>query len=151
MANVPAADQPGQPVIRIVPDTGFYIAAILKNGYARSYLVGRGSKFLAYQLYTSEAILLELQAKLEDRFGFDRAQVVSALHTIHKVVHVMAPRQKVLVVRDPDDNKILECALEAQATMIVSLDKDLLDLKEYRGITMVHPRMLQYMFPDSPS
>ena len=59
------------PKIRIVPDTGFYIAAALKDGYARTYLIGKGSKYLRYQLYSSEAILLEVQSKLEDKFGFD--------------------------------------------------------------------------------
>jgi len=51
--------------LKLVPDTGFYIASALQNGYARSYLVGRGSKFLTYTLHTSEAILLEVQGKLE--------------------------------------------------------------------------------------
>ncbi len=133
--------------LRIVPDTGFYIAAALKNGYARSYLVGRGSKFLTYQLCTSEAILLEVQEKLEDKFGFERAQVVSALQDIRKVVRIVYPTQKISIVRDPDDDKILECALEARAELIVSFDKDLLVLKEYQDIKIVHPATLQYLFP----
>lgn len=132
--------------LKIVPDTGFYIAAALKNGYARSYLVGRGSKFLSYQLFSSEAILLELQNKLEDKFGFDRAQVVNALQQARKVLTIVYPSQKVAAVRDPDDDKILECALEAKADIIVAFDKDLLTLKEYESIKIIHPTMLQYMF-----
>ena len=132
--------------LKIVPDTGFYIAAALKNGYARSYLVGRGSKFLSYQLFSSEAILLELQNKLEDKFGFDRAQVVNALQQARKVLTIVYPSQKVAAVRDPDDDKILECALEAKADIIVGFDKDLLTLKEYESIKIIHPTMLQYMF-----
>jgi hypothetical protein len=57
------------PRLKIVPDTGFYIAATLKDCYARTYLVGNGSEYLSYQLYSSEAILLEVQAKLEKKFG----------------------------------------------------------------------------------
>jgi len=136
------------PILNIVPDTSFYIAAVLKNGYARSYLVGRGSKFLSYQLFSSEAILLEVQEKLEDKFGFDREQVVRAIKDIRRVVIIVHPTQKIKAVRDPDDNKILECAIEAKGELVVAFDKDLLALKEYKGIKIVHPSTLQYLFSE---
>jgi hypothetical protein len=41
------------------------------------------------------------------------------------------------VPRDPEDNMVLECAIEAEAEYIVSGDKDLLELKEYRGIRII--------------
>ena len=137
------------PKLNIVPDTGFYIAAALKNGYARSYLVGRGSKFLSYELFSSEAILLEFQEKLEDKFGFERSQVVNVMQQTRKVLTIVYPSQKLSVVRDPDDDKIIECAVEAKAELIVAFDKDLLSLKEYNGIKIIHPTMLKYVFPQS--
>jgi len=137
------------PKLRIVPDTGFYIAAALKDGFARSYLVGKGSKLFGYELLTSEAILLEVQNKLEDKFGFEREEVVKVIQDIRRVVTVVYPRQKLTVVRDADDNKILECAVEAEAHVVAAFDKDLLDLKEYVGIKMVHPSMLSYWFRKS--
>jgi putative PIN family toxin of toxin-antitoxin system len=39
--------------------------------------------------------------------------------------------------RDPDDDHVLACALAAQATLIVSRDKDLLDLHPYHGIAIL--------------
>jgi putative PIN family toxin of toxin-antitoxin system len=134
------------PKLKIVPDTGFYIAAALKDGYARAYLVGKGSRYLKYQLYSSESILLEVQDKLENKFGFDRPSVVGAINDIRKVVVIVHPLQEVKVVRDPDDDKILECALEAKAEVVLSFDKDLLDVKESKGIKMVHPSSLKFWF-----
>jgi putative PIN family toxin of toxin-antitoxin system len=134
------------PKLKIVPDTGFYIAAALKDGYARTYLVGKGSKYLSYQLFSSEPILLEVQAKFEDKFGFDRPTVVGAMNDIRKVVKVVYPSKVVNAVRDSDDDKILECALEAKADVVLSFDKDLLDMKEYNGIKIVHPSSLKYWF-----
>jgi putative PIN family toxin of toxin-antitoxin system len=134
------------PKLKIVPDTGFYIAAALKDGYARTYLVGKGSKYLSYQLYSSESILLEVQYKLENKFGFDRPSVVGAINDIRKVVEIVHPLQEVKAVRDPDDDKILECALEAKAGVVLSFDKDLLDMKEYKGIKIVHPSSLKFWF-----
>ena len=137
------------PRLKIVPDTGFYIAAALKDGYARTYLVGKGSKYLSYQLFSSESILLEVQEKFENKFGFDRPTIVAALSDIRKVVKIVYPTKVVNIVRDSDDNKILECALEARADVVLSFDKDLLDLKEYSGIKIVHPSSLKYWFIES--
>lgn len=134
------------PKIKIVPDTGFYIAAVLKDGYARTYLVGKGSKYLSYQLFSSEPILIEVQDKLENKFGFDRSMVVVAMSDIRKIVMIVYPTKVVTAVRDPDDDKILECALEAEADIVLSFDKDLLDMKEYNGIKIVHPSSLKYWF-----
>lgn len=59
---------------------------------------------------------------------------------------LIQPKQKVSgVLKDANDHIILECALEANAKMIVSADKDLLRLKEFRKITIIHPTMLQYL------
>jgi len=43
------------------------------------------------------------------------------------------------VKADPDDNKILACAIEAHADFIISGDHHLTDLKEYKNIRIVNP------------
>ena len=54
---------------------------------------------------------------------------------------LVTPRMTVNAVRDdPDDNRILECALEAEAQIIVSGDHHLLSLQEYKSISIVTPR-----------
>ncbi len=40
-------------------------------------------------------------------------------------------------VRDPDDDHVLACATAAQAQLIVSRDKDLLDLHQFQGIPIL--------------
>jgi uncharacterized protein len=62
------------------------------------------------------------------------------------------------VLKDDADNRVLECAVEGHAESIVSGDRHLLDLKEFRGIPIVRvsdflskfggPR---YLIPDSHS
>lgn len=44
------------------------------------------------------------------------------------------------VVRDPNDDMVVACALEADADYIVTRDKDLLSLGTYEGIRIVTPR-----------
>ena len=43
------------------------------------------------------------------------------------------------VESDPDDNRVLECALAAKAGVIVTGDADLLTLHPWRGIRIVTP------------
>jgi predicted nucleic acid-binding protein len=47
------------------------------------------------------------------------------------------PKQLKAVDRDPDDDMVLECAMEGGAHYIVTGDKDLLDLKVFRSIQIV--------------
>lgn len=43
----------------------------------------------------------------------------------------------IAVCRDPDDDKFIECALDADRYYIVSGDKDLLTVEQYAGIHIV--------------
>jgi putative PIN family toxin of toxin-antitoxin system len=48
-------------------------------------------------------------------------------------------RRNISVVRDPEDNKILESAVEAGAEYLVTRDNDLLRLGSYEEIKIVNP------------
>ena len=53
---------------------------------------------------------------------------------------MIVPRFVLDVIQDdPDDNRILECAVEGKADVIVSGDRTLLRLKSYDGIPIVRP------------
>jgi putative PIN family toxin of toxin-antitoxin system len=135
----------GSNSIKVVADTNLLVAGGLKPGYARDFLLQRNKTIPRYSLFTSEIILLELQQKLEE-LGLTRIEVVDYVNNLGSVARIVRPTQKVSVVRDSDDDKIIECALEAKAHLIVSFDKDLLDMKEYESIKIAHPRMLKYWF-----
>ena len=50
------------------------------------------------------------------------------------------PEEELEVIKDdPDDDRVLECAVAAEAEYIVSGDNHLLDLGEYRGIEVIPP------------
>ena len=44
-----------------------------------------------------------------------------------------------IVKDDPDDDKFIECALALDAEYIISGDKDLLAVKEYKDIRIITP------------
>jgi uncharacterized protein len=54
------------------------------------------------------------------------------------VAEIVIPKSRVAVVAsDPDDDRILECAIGGKADVIVSNDHHLLDLKIYREIPII--------------
>lgn len=48
-------------------------------------------------------------------------------------------RRQIRIVRDPEDNKILESAAESRADYLITSDNDLLTLKKYRRTKIVTP------------
>jgi putative PIN family toxin of toxin-antitoxin system len=60
---------------------------------------------------------------------------------ITSVAKIISPTVKLNIVKeDPDDNKILECALAGKADYMVTNDRHLLTLKQFRGIPIVTAR-----------
>jgi predicted nucleic acid-binding protein len=56
-----------------------------------------------------------------------------------------------VVVRDPNDDMIVACAVAAGAEYVVTRDKDLLSLVQYEGITMVKPEDFLHVLRGEPS
>lgn len=54
-------------------------------------------------------------------------------------INLVQNRHTINIVRDPEDNKILESAVEAQADYLVTSDNDLLSLGSYKQIKIATP------------
>ena len=48
-----------------------------------------------------------------------------------------------IVKEDPDDNRVLECALASKSEYILTYDNHLLNLKEFRNIKIIKPEELK--------
>jgi putative PIN family toxin of toxin-antitoxin system len=134
--------------LRTIFDTNIYVAAALRPGqYADRWLDIAILPGSGLQLFVSPNILEEVQRKLVDKFGFTESEVNQLIRRIETAARVVRPKIPVNAVPDdPDDNVILECAVEAHAHLIVSADKHLLKLGHYKGIGITHPRELKNIF-----
>lgn len=131
--------------IRTVFDTNVYLAAIKKGSYA-SVQLQRARPNGPYQLFISPEIIIEIRRKLESKFDYSTKDSAAFVEMIMRYATLVHSKQKIRgVLKDVDDHIILECALEANASMIVTTDRGLLRLKEFHGISIVHPTMLQYL------
>ncbi len=63
-------------------------------------------------------------------------------------ITLVTNRHQIHVVRDPEDNKILESAVEAEAQFLVTSDNDLLSLEEFQGIKIVNPTQFWVTYKD---
>ena len=132
--------------MKVVLDSNVYIAAFLAKGLASDILkFGEKGKI---EIYTSKEILDEVKGKLVKKAKLEELYVKQLLSHVEKSLKIIRPIKKLSVVKeDSDDNKILECAVEAGANLIVTMDKHLLKLKSYEGIGIVHPKTLTWIIP----
>lgn len=122
--------------MRVVFDTNIYISALaIPGGNAEeAYLEAVHG---AFDLYTSVAILTETARVLQTKFDWAQDKVREAVQTISQVSIVLRPRPTLHILDDEPDNRILECAIAAQAEFVVSGDRHLLALKHHADITMI--------------
>jgi len=124
---------------RVVLDTNVYISALMFGGLPGSLL---DLAFLrSFTLIISPALLDELDEKLRAKFGVPMEDAALVRARLEKVPEVVRPQESLRVIADdPDDNRVLECAVKAEADVIVSGDRHSLKLAEYQGISIVTVR-----------
>ena len=75
------------------------------------------------------------------KFNLTEQEIAAYLLEIRTTHFLSAGRLETqVVVADPDDDKIIACALEADADFIITGDPHLLNMKQYREIQIVTPR-----------
>ena len=136
--------------LRVVCDTNVYISAALRGGQAEAVI--RLAAARAIDLVISPAILAELEDKLRGRFGWSQQRADVFVDTLRMIAEVVEPALTLAVVEDdPDDNRILECALAGRAALVVTYDRHLLRLRRYDLIGIVHPNDLLHCGLGRPS
>jgi len=122
-------------MIRVVVDTKVYVSALVFGG--KPAVVLQLAESGAFQLVVSETIQAELVETLTTKFGWSVRSTEQVCRKLWKESWWVVPAQIVAGSRDPKDNHILSCAVEAQ--VIVSGDQDLLTLHPFRGIEIIAP------------
>ncbi|MBI5143163.1 MAG: putative toxin-antitoxin system toxin component, PIN family [Nitrospirae bacterium] len=121
---------------RVVFDTNIFISALITPG-GRGETAYRQAIEGAFELYSSVPILTETAGKLTNKFGWSNDRVTAAVRHIAATATVIKPAVRVSILADEPDNRILECAVAAQAEFIVTGDKHLLALENYEGIAIL--------------
>jgi putative PIN family toxin of toxin-antitoxin system len=124
---------------RVVLDTNIYISASMFGGVPGNLL--ELALLGALALIISPALLDELDDKLQNKFGVSSQDAAILRAALQNIALVVEPRETISAIADdPDDNRVLECAVGGNADLIVSGDRHLLKLLSFRGIPIVTAR-----------
>lgn len=124
-------------MVRVVVDTYVLVSALIDDGKPRKLvleLLDRHTVILSRQMLAENADVL-----LRDKFKITNSQVdrfVSSLVQISTIVPDNANFK--VVLEDPDDDVVLNAAYMGRAEFIVTGDKHLLVLKQFKKTRIVN-------------
>jgi putative PIN family toxin of toxin-antitoxin system len=134
----------------VVVDTNVWISALVFSG-------GTGVPFHALARAAIEdtiATCAEIESEIEEtlRLTFDwrDSRIAAVLNDVLRRAIRVTLYNTVHLCRDPDDDKILECAERAKADLIITGDKDLLSLRVHRRTRIVTPAVYLRINSDAP-
>jgi putative PIN family toxin of toxin-antitoxin system len=127
-------------------DTNVLLSATLWDGSVAQKLL---FDFIRQKvkIYSTTAIISEYQEVLRRDFDFSEEEIAEIMEKVLFFVTLVNPKEKVKIVKeDPDDDIIIDCALESNSKYVLTYDKHLLNLKEYQGIRIIRPEEARAIF-----
>ena len=121
----------------VIFDTNILISAVLSPNskpFQCTALAKRG----IVQSVTCQEILDEFQEKLQGKFKYEIERAAALVQEVIYYSQLVTLTNTLKVVdADPDDDMVVECAMNGNAAYIVTGDKHLLSLNNYQNITML--------------
>ncbi len=126
---------------KVVLDTNVWVSAVVVPHGVCAGLVQQLTRN-RWQLITSPPLLHELERVLTVKFGYPEPELRRTMAFVQSLSTCVEPTQRLNVVTAHElDNRVLECAIAAQADLIITGDtKHLIPLKQIRGIPIQLPR-----------
>ena len=124
--------------MRIAIDSSVLIAAHISRAGVCAELLE--DVLLHHELVTSEFILRELGRKLVEKFNFPKRDADQVAAFLRRVAVVVVPADlQPDVCRDPTDIPVLGTAVSGECTLLISVDRDLLDMQRIDEIAIIRP------------
>lgn len=136
--------------MKVVFDTNVYVSAFLIPGSLAEAAFLHAQRRQA-TLFTSVPILTETARVFRAKFHQGEDDVVAALKLIGRAARIVTPSVRIIALDDVPDNRILECAVEAAAELIVTGDHHLLRLKIFQDMAIVRVADFLRLFAEDPT
>ena len=126
--------------MRVFLDTNVLASSIATRGLCAELLE---SVIHDHEVLTSEDVLRELERVLADKLRLPAAVIAGFLDLIRTEARLVAsaPLRR-FTIKDATDVPILASAMDGQADVFVTGDKELLDLRNIEGLAVLSPRDL---------
>ena len=93
-----------------------------------------------HELVISAFIAQELRRKLRDKFNFPENEIRQLQRFLGKLATTVVPLELPTdLCRDTADIPVLGTAVAGRASILVTVDKDLLAVREFQGIAIIKP------------
>jgi uncharacterized protein len=125
--------------VRVVFDTNIFISALVFPGRQAEKALIRAIEGRDL-LLISRPLVNEVLAVLARKFGREREELARVAVLLAEIGELVVPKQTLRILTDDPDNRILECALDGGAAMIVTGDRALLELGSFREIRIASLR-----------
>jgi len=130
---------PGAALLKAVLDTNVYFSAFSSTRGVPFELWRRAVRH-EYVLLISPPMIRELADVLRTDLKWQERDIVAQLKLVVRTARIIEPKIAVSTVADdPDDDRILECAIAGNADLVVTYDRHLTKLKEFQGVGIVRP------------
>ena len=125
--------------MKVTVDTNFLISATQWD-YSVAHKLLKKFILSHTEIFTTQDILDETAEVLERDFKYNKSEAKNIIEKVLLFAKLIDPKEKIDIIKDdPDDNKVVECAIESSSDYIVTYDKHLLRLIEYKGIKIMKP------------
>jgi uncharacterized protein len=138
-----------------VLDSTILVSAFLTPGGAADALVnqakaGRITGAVAEEILAETARVLLTAERIRQRYPYTDADVQDYLQSIRQAALIVSDLPPLSgIVRDPNDDIVLACAVAAEASHVVTRDDDLLSLETYEGVAILSPETFLTMLRTS--
>lgn len=132
--------------MRVVLDANVLFAAFTASGTCAQVFEDVVARHV---LLVTARILDDSTRAMVRKAGASRAEADRAAAAVAAVAEAHEPGPlPEPVCRDPDDDHVLALAVEGRAAVIVAGDRDLLVLREFRGVPILTPRQFLLLAPE---
>ena len=124
--------------MKILIDTNILISALFFGKFPKEFL----NEVLkeSFEICINDKIFSEYEKTIAKKIFKKKILDEILYEKFLGKIRFFEPVSDLKVCRDPDDDKFINCAIDAKAVYIVSGDNDLLTIKNFAGIEIVTAR-----------
>lgn len=132
--------------VKVLLDTNIIISALGFGGKPREILQLVLDKQI--KAITSSILLAELEDVITKKFPLLSTNFERINKQIRKKFKIVKPKVSLHIIKDEDDNRVLEAAVEGMCDYIITGDNELLELSLFKNIKIVSAnQFLNFFFP----
>ena len=125
--------------MRVVIDTNVVISGAFFGGIPRKIMEMAIDE--RFSVCANDNIVQEYKETTQEMIADKKGHInENVLSSFLRELELLSPQSSLSVCRDPDDDKFINCAIDAKAIYVVSGDKDLLSMGQVEGILMITAR-----------